>query len=117
MTAAPPDMTAIEHELERIGMAIADTRVALKAGGVIDLCGLDDRIGAICTALEAHPPEVARPLLPKLLGLVEDLNMLSAACAQVQADTALALQQVSTRNRASQAYGKPVLPPGAGIEG
>ena len=42
--------------------------------------------------------------------LVQDLNMLSAACAQVQADTDQALRRMSG-NRASQAYGKPPLSP------
>ena len=41
---APPDMAAIERELELIALAISDTRVALQAGGVIDLAGLDDRV-------------------------------------------------------------------------
>jgi hypothetical protein len=108
--AALLDMTAVEPELELIGLAISDTRVALQAGGVIDLAGLDDRIAAICAALEIHPPETARAMLPKLLVLVQDLNMLSAACAQVQADTELALRRVSV-SRASQAYGKPPLSP------
>ena len=108
--SVPLDITAIERELELIALAISDTRVALQAGGVIDLAGLDDRVTAICAGLETHPPETASVLLPKLVLLVQDLNMLSAACAQVQADTALALRQVS-RNRASQAYGKPPAPP------
>jgi hypothetical protein len=108
-------MAEIGQELDRIAMEIADARVALRGGGVIDLGGLDDRIAAICAGLEAQEPESARPLLPRLLALVEDLNMLSAACARVQADTALALEQVSTRNRASQAYGRTPLSPLPGI--
>jgi hypothetical protein len=108
--AAPLDMTAVERELELIGLAISDTRVALQAGGVIDLAGLDGRIAVICAGLEIQPPETASAMLPKLVLLAQDLNMLSAACAKVQADTALALRQVS-RNRASRAYGKPPVPP------
>ena len=104
------DMAAIERELDMIALAIGDTRVALQAGGVIDLAGLDDRVAAICAGLEAQPHETARTLLPKLTLLVQDLSMLSAACAQVQADTELALRKVSG-SRASQAYGKPPLPP------
>ena len=49
-------------------------------------------------------------MLPKLVLLVQDLNMLSAACAKAQADTELALRKVSG-SRASQAYGKPPLSP------
>jgi hypothetical protein len=108
--AAHPKMAAIERELEIISLAISDTRVVLQAGGVIDLAGLDDRIAAVCAGLETQPPEIARAMLPRLVILVQDLNMLSAACAKVQADTALALRQVS-RNRASRAYGKPPVPP------
>lgn len=119
--AAPPtlpdvaEMQEIGLELERIVLAVADARVALSGGGVIDLAGLDDRVAAICTALETRTPEAARALLPRLLALVEDLNMLSAACDQVQADTSIELERVSTRNRASLAYGRqpvPVPPPG-----
>ena len=111
MSGAPlPDMTAIERELELIALAISDTRVALQAGGVIDLAGLDDRVAAICAGLETQPHETARAMLPKLVLLVQDLNMLSAACAQVQADTELALRKMSG-SRASQAYGKPPLSP------
>jgi hypothetical protein len=108
--AASPDMTAIERDLELIALAISDTRVALQAGGVIDLTGLDDRVAAICAGLETQPHETASVLLPKLVLLVQDLNMLSAACAKAQADTELALRKVSG-SRASQAYGKPPLPP------
>lgn len=104
------DMTAIERELDLIALAIGDTRVALQAGGVIDLAGLDDRVAGICGGLENQPHEAARALLPKLTLLVQDLNMLSAACAQVQADTEQALRRVSG-SRASQAYGKPPLSP------
>jgi hypothetical protein len=107
------EMAAIERELEIISLAISDTRVVLQAGGVIDLTGLDDRVAAICAGLEIQPPEIARGMLPGLVILVQDLNMLSATCAQVQADTALALRQVSM-NRASQAYGKPPVPPNPG---
>jgi hypothetical protein len=49
-------------------------------------------------------------MLPKLVLLAQDLNMLSAACAKAQADTELALRKVSG-SRASQAYGKPPLSP------
>jgi hypothetical protein len=104
------DMTAVERELELIALAISDTRVALQAGGVIDLAGLDGRIAVICSGLETQPPEAARAMLPKLVLLVQDLNMLSAACAKAQAETELALRKVSG-SRASQAYGKPPLPP------
>ncbi|WP_158047129.1 hypothetical protein [Skermanella pratensis] len=120
MTGHPPapaaalpdaeDMQAIGRELEGIVLAVADARVALSGGGVIDLAGLDDRIGAICAALEARTPEAARSLLPRLLTLVEDLNMLSAACDQVQADTSVELERVATRNRASLAYGRQPVP-------
>ena len=107
---ALPDMSAIERELDMIALAIGDTRVALQGGGVIDLAGLDDRVAGICAGLEDQPHETARAVLPKLVLLVQDLNMLSAACAQVQADTELALRRVSV-SRASQAYGKPPLSP------
>jgi hypothetical protein len=117
VSAALPGMAEILQELDRIALEIADTQVALRGGGVIDLGGLDDRIAAICASLEAQEPETARPLLPRLLALVENLNMLSAACARVQADTALALEKVSTRNRASQAYGRTLPPPLPGIPG
>jgi hypothetical protein len=107
---ALPDMPAIERELDMIALAIGDTRVALQGGGVIDLAGLDDRVAAICAGLETQPHETARVLLPKLVLLVQDLNMLSAACAQVQTDTEQALRKMSG-NRASQAYGKQNLSP------
>ncbi len=107
---ALPDMAAIERELDMIALAIGDTRVALQGGGVIDLAGLDDRVAGICAGLETQPHEIARVLLPKLTLLVQDLNMLSAACAQVQADTEQALRRMSG-SRASQAYGKPPLSP------
>jgi hypothetical protein len=108
--APPPDMAVIEQELELIVLAISDTRVALQAGGVIDLAGLDGRIAVICAGLEIQPPETASAMLPKLVLLAQDLNMLSAACAKAQADTELALRKVSG-SRASQAYGKPLLSP------
>jgi len=107
---ALPDIVAIERELDMIALAIGDTRVALQGGGVIDLAGLDDRVAGICAGLETQPHEAARALLPKLTLLVQDLNMLSAACAQVRADTEQALRRMSG-NRASQAYGKPSLSP------
>ena len=108
--AALLDMTAVEPELELIGLAISDTRVALQAGGVIDLAGLDDQVAAICAGLETQPHETARTMLPKLVLLVQGLNMLSADCAKAQADTELALRKMSG-SRASQAYGKPPLSP------
>ncbi|UEM20183.1 hypothetical protein JL100_024390 [Skermanella mucosa] len=118
MTGQPPapsqqdaaDIQAIELELEAIVLAVADAQVALSGGGVIDLAGLDDRIAAICAALETRSPEAARALLPRLLTLVEDLNMLSAACDKVQADTSIELERVATRNRASLAYGRQPVP-------
>jgi hypothetical protein len=109
MSGSPPlDMTAVERELELIALAVSDTRVALQAGGVIDLAGLDGRVAVICSSLETQPPEASRAMLPKLVLLVQDLNMLSAACAKAQAETELALRKVSG-SRASQAYGKPPL--------
>ena len=107
---ALPDIAAVERELDMIALVIGDTRVALQAGGVIDLAGLDDRVAGICAGLETQPHEIARVLLPKLTLLVQDLNMLSAACAQVRADTEQALRRMSG-SRASQAYGKPSLSP------
>ncbi len=107
---ALPDMAAIERELDMIALAIGDTRVALQGGGVIDLAGLDDRVAGICAGLVDQPHETARAVLPKLVLLVQDLNMLSAACAQVQADTDQALRRMSG-SRASQAYGKQNLSP------
>ena len=77
---------------------------------MIDLAGMDDRIAAICAGLEIQPHETSRAMLPKLVLLVQDLNMLSAACAKAQADTELALRKISG-TRASQAYGKPPLSP------
>ena len=108
------DLSAIERELDMIALAIGDTRVALQGGGVIDLAGLDDRVATICAGLEAQPHETARVLLPKLVLLVQDLNMLSAACAQAQAETDQAIRRMSG-SRASQAYGKPALSPIPGM--
>ncbi|EWY37147.1 hypothetical protein N825_21405 [Skermanella stibiiresistens SB22] len=112
MTDAPATrhLDGVERDLELIALAVADTRVALSGGGVIDLAGLDDRIAAICATLEGQPPEASRALLPRLLALVQDLNELSAACERARADTSLELERVSTRNRASQAYGRQPIP-------
>jgi hypothetical protein len=85
-------------------------RLAPPGGALlVNPCLYSPVCGSGC-GLEDQPHETARALLPKLVLLVQDLNMLSAACAQVQADTDQALRRMSG-SRASQAYGKPPLSP------
>ena len=56
---------------------LAMARALVQAGRHVDLAGLEDEAAAICAALEAAPPDHARPLRPAMLTLLAELDALA----------------------------------------
>lgn len=100
---------AIRQALLALAARLDQTNAALAAGRTIDLVGLEDQAGPLCSAATALPAAQAKALLPSLQAVLERLDRLKSllethgqgggAPAPTSAGTA-------TRLRAARAYGR-----------
>ena len=58
---------------------LAVARALVESGRQVDLAGLDAGAAALCAAIAMLPPDSARPMLPALVSLLEEVDGLGAA--------------------------------------
>lgn len=63
-------------ELEKVSSLVLAARRLMAKGSLVDLAAIQDRVAAICTAVEAMPVEDGRSLLGELSDLVRRLDSL-----------------------------------------
>ena len=78
MTAAPV-LTDTLAELNELCQFFSDAENRLKAGQVIDLSGVDERVGKVCKIVETSMPEQQKQYLPELTVLINLLNTYEAS--------------------------------------
>jgi hypothetical protein len=93
-------MTEIEltARLAALRAALEAAHEAVSSGTPIDLAGLDDEVGKLCTAAPGMPREARADVAAGFAALVAGLDALSAALARGH--------EAEARRRAVGAYGK-----------
>lgn len=66
-----------DARIDRIEARLAAARNALEAGAVADLDGLDNEVAALRDSLATLPAEQARPLRPRLLAVLDEIDRLA----------------------------------------
>jgi hypothetical protein len=66
----PASIDAMRHTL-------AMARALVQGGRHVDLAGLEEEAAGICAALQAAPPDDARPLRPAMQALLAELDALA----------------------------------------
>lgn len=87
-----PSMSVPVHSQQDLGLVRDDVNKArslvetalrlLDGGNIVDLSALDGRVTIICQALEGMSRTVARPLLPLLDQLVDDMSRMETILRQ-----------------------------------
>ncbi|WP_431858515.1 hypothetical protein [Azospirillum sp.] len=103
----------LHHDLSAVSAALAEAAVQAESGALVDLAGLDARVGSLCAAAEALPREEGRALLPDLESLIAALNALAGTLSR-QRELAQGDETHTARRRAAAVYGRPAAPPEEG---
>ncbi|NNG02755.1 MAG: hypothetical protein HKM95_01465 [Inquilinus sp.] len=101
------DVDRIRRGLQEVASAVSLARTKVEAGQLIDIAGLESRVDELCQATLALEREVAQPLKPSLLSLVDDLNRLSEGLKKQHCEVAAELQGSHSHSQAAAAYRKP----------
>ena len=96
----------IQTQLDQTSGVIEGFRNSVAEGSVIDLTGLDQRIKAICTAIDELPAKKRIPLKAILISLIDALNGLVEMLHIQQLKASEGLKGVASRQQAVSAYGK-----------
>ncbi len=96
----------IQTQLDQTSGVIEGFRNSVAEGSVIDLAGLDQRIEAICTAINDLPADQRITLKATLINLIDDLNGLVEILHIQQQKASEGLKGVTSRQQAVSAYGK-----------
>lgn len=104
MNAAPNHAEAADplDELTLLTTIIGEARGHVEEGRIVELHGLDARIGHLCDQLIAEAPDKRRGALPKLAALIGDLDALTKALT-VQKKTLTEMTATPPEN-AARAY-------------
>lgn len=82
MTRPPDDL---RRELDGIGNYLDAAQEVIAQGHMPDMMGLDQRVAALCAALEQAEPDIQQECLPRLGGLLDKLDACEAAIRTFQA--------------------------------
>jgi hypothetical protein len=96
----------IQTQLDQTSGVIEGFRNSVAEGSVIDLTGLDQRIEAICTAINELTADRRITLKATLIKLIDDLNGLVEILHIQQDKASEGLKGVASRQQAVSAYGK-----------
>ncbi len=107
MSAAAADAGAIRSGLDEVTGAVTLARRKVGEGELIDLSGLDRRVDQICKALHALGRDDGGALRPRLLSLIDELNLLTEDLKRQQVQVAAELKDSSSHQQAAAAYRKP----------
>jgi hypothetical protein len=100
ITTPHPDLI---QEAEKVASLVTAARRLLGEDKLIDLSALEDKVGALCLAIQAAPREDTRELKPSIVAILEDLDRLEAELAARNADAGTGETE---RQRATVAYGQ-----------
>lgn len=103
----------LHHDLTSLSAALAEAAAQAESGALVDLAGLDARVGSLCAAAETLPREEGRALLPDLETLIGALNALAGTLSR-QRGLAEGDETHTARQRAAAIYGRPAAPPEEG---
>ncbi len=76
---ASSDPTPTSAAIESLRGTLAVARALVESGRRVDLTGLDTGAAALCAAIAMLPPDSARPMLPALVALLDEVDGLGAA--------------------------------------
>ncbi|WP_109116461.1 hypothetical protein [Azospirillum sp. TSO22-1] len=103
----------LHHDLTSLSAVLAEAVAQAESGALVDLAGLDARVGSLCAAAAALPRDEGRALLPDLEALTGALNALAGTLAR-QRELAQGDETHTARQRAAAVYGRPAAPPEEG---
>lgn len=98
---------AIANEVAALTDLVARERLAAQQGDVADLTALTGRVDALCRDVMALPSEQGRMFRPQMLGLMDELNALSAGLSSGIDAIRHTLGQAADGRRAARAYRAP----------
>jgi len=101
---------SLAEELDALGQVLAEARVAVAAGHVVELAGLAEHTRELCARLEAAPQSDAESHVPLLLSLRDQLDRLAEDIHGLLQDITGQTDDAGTRRAAATAYGKPPNP-------
>lgn len=102
-------MTTLDEvsvDLDRASRLIAVAHEMTDGGNVVDLTGLDDVVQQACARIEEMPEGDRATVKPLLVSLIDSLNGLVVALEARQGEVAGEIEDISSRSKASTAYGK-----------
>jgi len=76
------------------------------AGRSVELPGFQERVEAVCKDIEKLPADERTPYEMPVVSLIDELNKLEAELKTQHANLSEGLKAVSSRHRASSAYGQ-----------
>jgi hypothetical protein len=105
VTSAAEQAAEIAQDIKNLiaGMTIAKRELA--SGSLIDFKSIEDEIAKICQRSEALPREFSSRLLPAMVELSEEFDMLISLLKHLQ-DAEQQAEAELSRRRAQEAYGK-----------
>jgi hypothetical protein len=113
---APPNprVADLMSELEAVAELVAEARRGLAEGALLDLAGLEDRVGRLCEALTTLPRPDAGSFAEPMTALVSDLDALVLAVKTQYQEFSENGEADSDPGRVMRAYGQkpPGKPPG-----
>ena len=99
------DITQVEDQLREAAVAVDAAGTLIGQGQIIDLIGLERHVDRICAAITELSPARCAGLKPALIMLIDGLNSLTRKLSDQHANVAGQLQGLSSRRKATSAYG------------
>ena len=96
------------EELDALQLALEQGAQTVRAGGIVDLSGLDEQVDMLCKEMIKTEGPIRLELLPRLEQIIATLDILEANLRQTQAPE---VTQANARLMARQAYGQKILEP------
>ncbi len=100
----------LHRDLSAVAAALADAGAQAEAGALVDLVGLEERVAALCAAVEALPGNEGQALLAELEAIIRALDGLAATLTSQRAQLD-GEETHSARQRAATVYGRPAPSP------
>lgn len=98
--------TEIKADLNATTAQIDAARRMVDDGQIIDLSGLQDRVEAICGAIQALPAGEQSGFREPIVALLSELDGLTATLNEQHERLSVGLKALSAQNRAQRAYGQ-----------
>jgi hypothetical protein len=100
------NLAEIGEELDRAVRLIGAARETVDGGNVVDLTGLDEIVQQACARIETLSEEDRATVKPLLMSLIASLNGLVGVMETQHREMAGEIEHLSSRSRATSAYGR-----------